>query len=72
MCGSKPKTPKVQDIPIRAAAMLPDNGDPSVRLGLRVKRSLTTAASVLAARAGGGIGAPPTVSSPTPGAVGVT
>lgn len=72
MCGSKPKTPKVQDIPIRAAAMLPDNGDPSVRLGLRVRRSLTTAASVLAARGiGGGGGALPSISGP-PGAVGVT
>lgn len=57
MCPSKPKTPKVQDIPIRAAALMPDNGDPSVRLGLRVRRSLTTAAAVLANR-GGSIGLP--------------
>ena len=58
MCGSKPKTPKVQDIPIRAAAMLPDNGDPSVRFGLRARRTLTTASSILANRAGN-IGLPP-------------
>lgn len=57
MCPSKPKTPKVQDIPIRAAALMPDNGDPSVRLGLRTRRSLTTAAAVLAGR-GGTIGLP--------------
>lgn len=52
MCGSKPKTPKVQDIPIRAAALMPDNGDPSVRLGLRAKRSLSMSAAILANRAG--------------------
>lgn len=64
MCGSKPKAPKVQDIPIRAAAMMPDNGDPSVRLGLRTRRSLTTAAAVIAGRGGASIGAPST-SAPT-------
>jgi hypothetical protein len=62
MCPSKPKTPKVQDIPIRAAALMPDNGDPSVRLGLRTRRSLTAAAAVLANR-GGPIGLP-SVSGP--------
>jgi hypothetical protein len=62
VCPSKPKTPQIQDIPIRAAAMMPDNGDPSVRLGLRTRRSLTTAASVLANR-GGSVGSP-TVSGP--------
>ena len=64
MCPSKPKTPKVQDIPIRAAALMPDNGDPSVRLGLRAKRSLSTSAAILANRAGT-IGAP-AVSGPAP------
>ena len=68
MCPSKPKTPKVQDIPIRAAALMPDNGDPSVRLGLRTRRSLTTAAAVLANRTGQ-IGVP-TVSGPA-GATGL-
>lgn len=64
MCpGKKPKAPEVQDIPIRAMAMMPDNGDPSVRLGLRTRRSLTTAAAVMANR-GGNIGAPK-VSGPT-------
>ncbi len=52
MCPSKPKVPKVQDIPIRAATLLPDAGDPAVRLGLRAKRSLSMSSSILANRAG--------------------
>ena len=52
MCASKPKVPKVQDIPMRATALLPDNGDPAVRLGLRAKRSLSMSSAILANRAG--------------------
>lgn len=63
MCPSKPKAPQVQDIPIRAMAAMPDNGDPSVRLGLRTRRSLTTAAAVIANRGGKTLGTP-SVSGP--------
>ena len=63
MCPSKPKTPQIQDIPIRAAAMMPDNGDPSVRMGLRTRRTMTTAAAVLANRTGQI--SPASVSGPT-------
>ncbi len=64
MCPSKPKVPKVQDIPIRAAAMLPDGGDPAVRMGLRAKRSLSMSSSILANKAG--TLALPRVTGPTP------
>ena len=68
MCPSKPKTPKIQDIPIRAAAIMPDGGDPSVRLGLRTRRALSTSAAVLANRAGP-IGSPMTSGSPKTGMI---
>jgi hypothetical protein len=56
MC-SAPKTPKVQDIPIRQPVLLPDNGDPAVRGALRGARRLTTSAMIFAGK-GGTIGMP--------------
>ena len=41
-----PKTPKVEPIPERQAARLPDNGDPAVRAGSR-RRGLLTKAMIL-------------------------
>lgn len=58
MC-STPKVPKVQDIPMRATAILPDGGDPGVRGGLRAQRQLSTSMMMLANR-GGVLGAPTT------------
>ena len=55
MC-STPKTPKVQDIPIRQPVLLPDNGDPAVRNALRGSRRLTTSAMIFAGKSG--LGAP--------------
>ena len=59
MCVSTPKAPKVQDIPIRAAALLPDNGDPTVQARLKAQRGLTTSAMILANK-GGTLGSPMT------------
>lgn len=56
MC-STPKTPKVQDIPMRQPVLLPDNGDPAVRSALRGSRRLTTSSMIFADR-GGTLGAP--------------
>jgi len=41
MCIPKPKTPKLTPIPDRKASVLPDQGDPSVRLAK--KRGLNSA-----------------------------
>lgn len=57
MCMSAPKTPKVEKIPIHQAVLLPDNGDPTVRAGLKGQRRLTTSAMIFANR-GGTLGAP--------------
>lgn len=46
MCASAPKPPKVEKIPIRAAALLPDNGDPSARSAQRNRQRLTTSAMI--------------------------
>jgi len=46
MC-SVPKPPKVEKLPVRAAAVLPDNGDPSVRNQSSSRRRLTTSAMIL-------------------------
>jgi hypothetical protein len=62
MC-SAPDAPDVQKIPMRAAAVLPDNGDPAVRNSLRRRTGLSTSAMILANRSGN-IGAPAT-SAPT-------
>jgi len=59
MCVSAPKAPKVQDIPIRAAALMPDNGDPSVQARLKTQRGLVMSSMILANR-GGSLGAPTT------------
>ena len=61
MCvgGAKPKTPKVQDIPIRQPVLLPDNGDPTVRSGMRGARRLAASSMIFAGR-GGTLGSPTT------------
>lgn len=46
MCVSKPKAPKVQPIPDRMAAVLPDRGDPGVRAANRRRRRLSPAAMI--------------------------
>ena len=46
MCLGKPKVPKVQPIPDRRAAVLPDNGDPSIRLMARGRRRLMPSAMI--------------------------
>jgi hypothetical protein len=61
MC-STPKTPKVQEIPIRQPVLLPDNGDPSVMAALKDRRRLTSSAMIFST-AGGTLGAP-SVSGP--------
>lgn len=58
MC-SAPKTPKVQDIPMRQPLLLPDNGDPAVRASLKGQRRLGTSAMIFAGR-GGSLGSPST------------
>lgn len=60
MC-SAPKPPKVEKIPIRAAALLPDNGDPSARNAQRNRQRLTTSAMIFTNQ--GTLGAP-SVSGP--------
>lgn len=62
MCVGAPKTPKVQDIPIRQPVILPDNGDPAVRMALKNQRRLTTSAMIFGGR-GGSLGSP-SVSGP--------
>ena len=41
MCAPKP--PKVEQVPERQAARLPDNGDPTVRAASRKRRLVTQA-----------------------------
>lgn len=60
MCGV-PKAPKVEKIPVRAAAILPDNGDPLVRNASR-RRRLTSGAMIFSNQSGT-LGAP-SVSGP--------
>lgn len=69
MCvgGMKPKTPKVPEIPDRRASVLPDGGDPSVRLTNRNRRRLMPSAMIFTNQGtlgvpntgvgGGGVGA---------------
>jgi len=46
MCAPKP--PKVEAVPERAASVLPNGGDPSIRAGDRNKRRGMWSSSVLA------------------------
>ena len=55
MCVSAPKAPKVEPVPVREAARLPDNGDPLVRESQRNRRRIAMQAMALG---GGSIGAP--------------
>jgi len=61
MCAPKP--PKVEKIPMRAAALLPDGGDPTARQNGRgtSRRRMATSAMIFAKQ--GGLGAP-SVSGP--------
>lgn len=57
MC-SVPKAPKVEKLPVRAAAVLPDGGDPTARSQARSRRRLTTSAMIFTKQ--GSLGAPNT------------
>jgi hypothetical protein len=53
MCPPKaPKAPKMADIPQRQAAVMPDGGDPSVRMGLRGMHRLTRSAMIFTNQSG--------------------
>ncbi len=48
MCiPGKPKAPKLEPIPDRRAAVLPDGGNPALRQQDRSKRRLTSAAAIM-------------------------
>ena len=64
MCAGKPKTPKVEPIPDRRASVLPDAGDPSVRMTNRNRRRLMPSAMIFTKQ--GTLGAP-SVASPSSG-----
>jgi len=57
MCVPKPKTPKVEKVPVRQASRLPDNGDATVAAAARARRRLSPAAMVFAGPQG--MNAPP-------------
>jgi hypothetical protein len=58
MCAPKIKKPKVEPIPVRAAAALPDSGDPAARQNATQRRRLTTSAMIFTNQ--GTIGSPNT------------
>ncbi len=47
MCAPTPKVPKVEKTPERAASVLPNGGDPSIRAGDRAKRRSGWSASTV-------------------------
>lgn len=61
MC--KPKTPKVEKVPVHQGTVMPDGGDPTVRSAIRGQRRLMRSAMMFAG-ANGTLGAPPVA---TPG-----
>ncbi|MFL6728110.1 MAG: hypothetical protein ACJ8FS_16585 [Sphingomicrobium sp.] len=61
MCAT-PKSPKLQEIPIRQPVLLPDNGDPTVMAALKDRRRLTSSAMIFS-NSGGTLGSP-SVSGP--------
>jgi hypothetical protein len=64
MCTGKPKTPEVQPIPDRRPSVLPDGGDPSVRLAHRNRRRLMASSMIFTNQ--GTLGAP-SVTAPSMG-----
>lgn len=58
MCPPKIKTPKVQAIPDRRPSVLPDGGDPSVRMSNRNRRRMMPSAMIFSNQ--GSLGAPGT------------
>lgn len=62
MCVGKPKTPKVEPIPDRRASVLPDGGDPLVRLEGRKRRSMMPSLMIFSNQ--GVLGAP-SIGSPS-------
>ena len=64
MC-SAPKAPQVEQIPIHQAMVLPDGGDPAVRMGMRGQRKLNRSAMIFS-NAAGALGAP-SVAMPSSG-----
>lgn len=69
MCA--PRAPKVEPIPQRQAARLPDNGDPLVRESERARRRLS-ARMMIFGGAGGKLGAPSVSGPASLGATGGT
>lgn len=63
MC-SPPKAPKPEPIPDRRASVLPDGGDPSVRLSNRNRRRMMPSAMIFSNQ--GTLGAP-SVAAPSSG-----
>lgn len=66
MCVSKPRAPKVEPIPDRRAAVLPDGGDPSLRPDARKRNRVSSAAAMIFTNQGS-LGAP-AVARPSLGA----
>lgn len=58
MCASMPKTPKVEKIPDRQPLLLPDGGDPNVRMGMRGGSGRLRTSSMIFANRNGALGAP--------------
>lgn len=64
MCTGAPKAPKVQPIPDRRPSVLPDGGDPSVRLQNRNRRRLMASSMIFTNQ--GTLGAP-SIAAPSTG-----
>jgi len=65
VCTGKPKTPKVQEIPDRRASVLPDGGDPNVRLATRQRQRLMASSMIFTNQ--GTLGAPSLATPSSPG-----
>jgi hypothetical protein len=64
MCVSKPKAPKVPEVPDRRPSVLPDGGDPAIRQLNRNRRRLMPSAMIFTNQ--GTLGAP-SIGSPSTG-----
>lgn len=54
MC--KPKTPKVEKVPVFQSAVMPDGGDPTIRSALRGQRRLMRSAMMFSTGGAGTLG----------------
>lgn len=62
MCAPKPKTPKVEKVPVHQGMVMPDGGDPTVRGAIRGQRRLMRSAMMFSG-SGGTLGMP-SIASP--------